>query len=69
MRDPEVVGLQAKLANALGVTVTAHDMPAFGLTERCAAMCRIFSPSPVSWRPLMFVHACSHCCIGLRQLH
>mmetsp|Transcript_4384 Transcript_4384/g.12656 ORF Transcript_4384/g.12656 Transcript_4384/m.12656 type:complete len:464 (+) Transcript_4384:335-1726(+) len=26
--------VQAKLANALGVTVTAHDMPAFGLTER-----------------------------------
>lgn len=37
MRDPEVVGLQAKLANALGFTVTAHDMPAFGLTERCTA--------------------------------
>ncbi len=34
-----VCGPQAKLAKVLGATVTAHDMPGFGLTERCEPAC------------------------------
>lgn len=29
--------VQQRLADRLGALVTAHDMPGFGLTERCAA--------------------------------
>lgn len=32
---------QAALAARLGTTVTAHDMPGFGLTQRCANNCAL----------------------------